>query len=111
MLAKLLQRFPRINNRVVDPLQEHLVQYKALVQSKSDELQGVSFDWRQQTIEDYEKAGDLTKFHFISAIDVMYHVVDLDSSLTYLYNRLEPGGVLLVVITSGNIFSSSVYAR
>ncbi|XP_022080286.1 histamine N-methyltransferase-like [Acanthaster planci] len=100
MLRKLLQRFPRINNRVVEPDQEELKKYKALVQSKARELRGVTCDWREQTIEQYQKAGELKKFHFISTIHCLYHVDDLDSSLTYLYDCLERGGVMLVSLSS-----------
>ena len=104
MLTKLLQRYPRINNRVVEPAEDQIVQYKALAQSRAHELRGVSFDWRQQTIQQYEEAGDATKFHFISAIHSIYYVDDVDSSLMYLYDRLEPGGIMLVIIISGTVF-------
>ena len=85
MLTKLLQRYPRINNRVVEPAEDQIVQYKALAQSRAHELRGVSFDWRQQTIQQYEEAGDATKFNFISAIHSIYYVDDVDSSLMYLF--------------------------
>ena len=101
LLIALLQQFSRINNRVVEPAPDQLVQYKALVQSKAQELHGVSCDWRQQTIEEYEKAGDLTQLHFISAVHSLYYVDDADSSLMHLYSRLEPGGIMLVIIISG----------
>ncbi|XP_038077605.1 histamine N-methyltransferase-like [Patiria miniata] len=100
MLTKLLQRFPLINNRVVEPAEGHIAMYKALVQSKAHELHGVNCDWRQQTIDQYEKAGDLTKFHFVHAVQSLYYVEDPDRSLMYLYNLVEPGGVLLVTLSS-----------
>ncbi|XP_038069076.1 histamine N-methyltransferase-like [Patiria miniata] len=102
MLEKLKRRFPRINNRVVEPSCELLGQYKALAQSKAHELQGVECDFRQQKLEQYEKAGDATKFHFISAVHCMYHLDDYDSSLEYLYNCLIPGGAILVIHLSEN---------
>ncbi|XP_022080184.1 carnosine N-methyltransferase 2-like [Acanthaster planci] len=68
MLTKLLLRFPLINNRVVEPAGFMIAKYKALVESKAHELQGVRCDWRQQTMQQYAKeAGDSTKFHFIHA--------------------------------------------
>ncbi|XP_038075167.1 histamine N-methyltransferase-like [Patiria miniata] len=102
MLEKLKRRFPRINNRVVEPSRELLGKYKSLAQSKAHELQGVECDFRQQTLEQYEKAGDATKFHFISAVHCMYHLDDYDSSLEYLYNCLIPGGAILVIHMSEN---------
>ena len=103
MIEKLLLRFPRINNRVVEPLQEMMVKYKALAQSKSHQLQDVSFDWRLQTLEQYEKTGDLARFHFISAVHSVYYLSDLESSLAYLYDRLEPGGVMVITLISGTL--------
>ncbi|XP_038059891.1 histamine N-methyltransferase-like [Patiria miniata] len=99
ILKRLLRQFPCIDNRVVDPSDELLGRYKALAEYKAHQLHGVTCDWRQQTIEQYKKAGDLTKFHFISAIDSIYQAQDaLDSWLTYLYSRLESGGVMLVIM-------------
>ncbi|XP_038076107.1 histamine N-methyltransferase-like [Patiria miniata] len=100
MLEKVMKRFPRIINRVVEPTTVFLDQYRALAQSKAHKLQGVMCDWRQQTIEQYEKAGDLTKFHFISAVQSLYYVDNPESTLMYMYERLEPGGVMLVAIIS-----------
>ncbi len=102
MLPMLLRGYPRINNRVVEPAKDQMIKYKALAQSKGHELQGVKFDWRQQTLEQYRDIdGNGTKFHFISSIDSMYDVSNVDSSLMYMYDLLEPGGKLIVVISSG----------
>ena len=101
VLDKLSQRFARISVRVVEPLEEQLVKYKGLVKSKARELQGVHFDWRQQTLEQYEKAGDQTTFHLMSAVHSVYYLEDLQSSLMYLYNHLTPGGMMVLVINAG----------
>ncbi|XP_071785311.1 histamine N-methyltransferase-like [Asterias amurensis] len=101
MLSMLLQKYPRITNRVVEPAVDQIVQYKALVQSKGHELQGVNFDWRQQTLDQYREADrDGAKFHFINAVHSMYYAEDVDSSLMYLYDLLEPGGKLLIITIS-----------
>ncbi|XP_022080437.1 histamine N-methyltransferase-like [Acanthaster planci] len=102
MLEKLSKRFPRIDNRVVEPSQELVDKYQALVQSKAGDLQGVKCDWRHETIEQYEEAGNLTKFHVISAVHSMYYVDNFDSTLMYLYNCLVPGGVLATILLSEN---------
>ena len=101
MLEKLLRRFQRITNLAIEPLEGLSVQYQALIQAKVQVLQGVKFDLRQQTIEQYEKAGDSTKFHFISAVHSVYYLNDVDKSLMFLYNRLEGGGLILLIILSG----------
>ena len=102
MLAKLLQIFPSINNRVVEPSRDQLLMYKAHVQARADQLQGVVCDWRQQTMDEYQKAGNHTKFHFISAIHSLYYAEDIEQSLLHLYDLLELGGMLLVIARSGN---------
>ncbi|XP_038068681.1 histamine N-methyltransferase-like isoform X1 [Patiria miniata] len=102
MLEQLKRRFPLINNRVVDPSQKLLVQYKAFAQTKAHQLHGVKFDFRQQTIEQYQEAGYVTKFHFISAVHSMYFVDNFDSSVMYLYDLLIPGGALLVILRQEN---------
>ena len=106
LLVKLLQHFPRITNRVVEPVDEQHVKYRALIESQASELQGVNFEWRHQTIEQYEKAGDSTKFHFIIAMHVLYYLDNLEDSLVYLFSILEPGGVIMVVIVSGTLLTT-----
>ena len=103
-MTALLKKCPIITNRVVEPDEDQITKYKAFVQTKGHELQGVKFDWRQQTLEQYRDTDGVgTKFHFISAIHSLYHVGDVESSLMYMYDLLEPGGKLLVIIMSGKI--------
>ncbi|XP_071785931.1 histamine N-methyltransferase-like [Asterias amurensis] len=100
-LTALLKKYPIITNRVVEPDKDQIIKYKALVQSKGHELQGVKFDWRQQTLEQYSDTDGVgTKFHLISAIHSLYHVEDVDSSLMYLYDLLEPGGIMISILLS-----------
>ncbi|XP_071785356.1 histamine N-methyltransferase-like [Asterias amurensis] len=100
-LTALLKKYPIITNRVVEPDEDQIIKYKALVQTKGHELQGVKFDWRQQTLEQYRDTDGVgTKFHFISAIHSLYDVEDIDSSLMYLYDLLEPGGILISMLIS-----------
>ena len=93
MLHQLLPIFPRIYNRVVEPNEDFLNQYKELAASRAHELRGVRCDWRQLTIEEYEETRDLTRFHLISAFHCLYYVKDLRHSLMYMHNLLEPDGM------------------
>ncbi|XP_071785129.1 histamine N-methyltransferase-like [Asterias amurensis] len=100
-LTALLKKYPIITNRVVEPDEGQIMKYKALVQTKGHELQGVKFDWRQQTLEQHRDSDGLgTKFHFISAIHSLYNVEDIDSSLMYLYDLLEPGGIMISILSA-----------
>ncbi|XP_022103965.1 histamine N-methyltransferase-like isoform X2 [Acanthaster planci] len=100
LLVTLLQQFPRITNCVLEPLEEQLMKYHSLIESQALEQRGVNFEWRQQTIEQYEKAGSSAKFHFIIAMHVLYYFDNLEDSLMYLYSILKPGGIIMVVISS-----------
>ena len=108
MLNELLPICTRIYNRVVEPSSDFLGQYKELATSRAHELPGVSFDWQQMTIEEYEKIPNQTRFHLISAFHCLYYVKDLRHSLMYMHDLLEPDGVLLVIVPSGTCISQYI---
>ncbi|XP_072045558.1 histamine N-methyltransferase-like [Amphiura filiformis] len=104
MLTELLSRYPKIRNTVIEPADQMMQKYRHLVTSQQQSLSGVVFDWRQQKYEDYQQdcqqTGDVTKFHFIHVVHSLYHMPDLDAVLESLWERLDNGGVLLIIITS-----------
>ena len=105
LLSRILTKHPRIHNTVVEPSQTQVDMYKNLIEGKVPELDGVRYDWRLETLGEFQcrsdKSGDKTKFHFISALYCLYYEPDVDAALEYLYSRLEPGGVLLVGMETG----------
>ena len=106
MAALIRTRFKAVRNTVVDPTAKQLELYQSLVQRRKDDFEGIEFDFRQQTIDqyrDHEKEEDTepTKYHFISAIHSLYYAEDYADTVRYLYNCLEEGGVLLIVCVSG----------
>ena len=77
-------------------------QYQDLVNKESAKLQGVDFDWRQQTFQDYQATVEKEeKFHFISVINCIYYLGDLEVVLKDLYDRLASGGILLMTLIAG----------
>ncbi|XP_038078747.1 histamine N-methyltransferase-like [Patiria miniata] len=100
LLSRILNKHPSIHNTVIDPSSKQVDLYKKLIKEKAPALDGVRYDWRLQTLGEYqqssEESGDNTKFHFISALYCLYYEPDMDAALEFLYSRLEPGGVLLV---------------
>ncbi|XP_078593204.1 histamine N-methyltransferase-like [Branchiostoma floridae x Branchiostoma japonicum] len=94
MLKKLLQRHSSVYNRVVEPSEELIEEYKALAREDAS-LGAVNFDWRQQTAEEYFQTKDDTKFHLIHASHVLYYVEDPDATLRNMWEQLEDGGYML----------------
>ena len=87
---------------ILEPQPHMMQQYKDLVKKESARLQGVDFDWRQQTFQEYQTTAEKKeKFHFISCISSIYYCGDLDKSIKYLYEKLEANGLLLISLTSG----------
>ncbi|XP_022079624.1 histamine N-methyltransferase-like [Acanthaster planci] len=87
---------------VLEPDSHMMQRYQDLVKKESAKLQGVNFDWRQQTFQEYQAtAEEDEKFHFISCISSIYYCGDLDKSLEYLYGKLHVGGLLTIVLMAG----------
>ena len=77
-------------------------QYQDLVKKESAKLQGVNFYWRQQTFQEYQATVEKEeKFHFISVINCIYYLGDLEVVLKDLYDRLASGGILLMTLIAG----------
>ena len=124
---KLLTKFPKIHACALEPLQEPLKLYQQKTAKNPSQLHGVKFDWHNCTIEEYmDTQVNMRKYHFISAIHSIYYMKDPKNTLEYLYDILEPGGILLVEVATGrqgqcnswhfilfrnkNFFGRSVYA-
>ncbi|XP_070560327.1 histamine N-methyltransferase-like [Ptychodera flava] len=99
MILHLLKLFPSIHNIVVEPTADLAEKYRGLVQAKQHLIEGVETEWREQTLEGFQNSvGSSVFYHFISAIHSLYFTDDLRARLCYLYDLLEEGGVLLIVI-------------
>ncbi|XP_078597513.1 histamine N-methyltransferase-like [Branchiostoma floridae x Branchiostoma japonicum] len=99
ILKKLLQRHDSVYNRVIDPSEDMIKQYKALVREDSS-LGAVKFDWRQQTAEEYFQTKEDTKFNLIHAIHVLYNVEDHDATLRNMWEQLADGGYMMIAMES-----------
>uniref|UniRef100_UPI00358EE996 uncharacterized protein n=1 Tax=Myxine glutinosa TaxID=7769 RepID=UPI00358EE996 len=105
-LATILKsQFQAVQNTVLEPAESQLQMYRELVAQNRDQFAGIDFDLRQETIDGYRKkqkeAGTQPKYHFISAIHSLYYVEDHTDSIGYLYDCLEEGGILLIIVISG----------
>ncbi|XP_033108545.1 histamine N-methyltransferase-like [Anneissia japonica] len=101
LIERLLDRFPDIENTVVEPSEDAVTEYKRLVNGK---FENVEYTWLNMTFEQFcdqlQATENKKKFHHISAIDCMYHLDNFSDALTFLYDKLEEGGIMLIAICS-----------
>ncbi|XP_070575346.1 histamine N-methyltransferase-like [Ptychodera flava] len=102
LITKIKERYPNIDNTAIEPIASHLDKYKALFTAERNNLEGVSTEFKQQTIEEFERENGSSndKYHFISAVHILYYLRDWQESIRYLYDILADGGVMLIVIIS-----------
>ena len=95
----------RVNATVVEPVPDMVSLFKARIAAdETSHQQDMSYAWKTQTLDEFrgEIAGkDEVKFHFISSVHSIYYVPDLEATMKDLYDRLEPGGVMMVIVVSG----------
>ncbi|XP_041455690.1 histamine N-methyltransferase B-like [Lytechinus variegatus] len=102
MAASVKARFESVRNVVLEPAAKQLEMYRSLVESKKTDLGGIEFDLRQCGMDEYRaQVGDQpSKYHFISAIHSLYYAKDHKDTIRYLYDCLEEGGILLIIVVS-----------
>ncbi|PIK42564.1 putative histamine N-methyltransferase A [Apostichopus japonicus] len=98
IISTLLTTFPKIQSSVVEPVPEHIAIYKDNV--KMANYSSIRWDWHQMTWQEYYGTGALKtkKFHFITAIHVMYYFEDLEATVHQLLDSLVDGGILFMII-------------
>ncbi len=99
-------KFESIDNHVVEPSGEMLAQYKSRVSDleTKKQLTDVSCTWNQQCLDEYMESAagsDGGKFHLISAMHSLYYVENQGTSLKYLLDKLEYGGLLVIMMQDG----------
>ncbi len=106
-LMKLKTQFPKISVTVVEPSTEGISEYKETVQQNN--FTGIAFEWHQQTFQEYMRFKSVgKKYHFISLVHSIYHLGEVDDTIRNLYDLLLPGGMMYVVLESGNLNSTVV---
>ena len=103
-MTKLRQREQRhIQAVIVEPDPKLMGRYKAKIK-EPEKVQGIDFEWRQETLEEFQKSPTGQKddkFHFINFFNTVYYLEDKEKSLRYLYDKLDVGGVLVITVMSG----------
>ncbi|XP_071942841.1 histamine N-methyltransferase A-like [Antedon mediterranea] len=113
-LKQLLREWPEITDTVVEPDLSYINKYKDLAVKKTELIDGVSFEWRQQTLQQFRQENQnqpVKKYHFIMAIHALYFFEDLPDVLKYLISILEDGGMILAMISCDDSCTSQCYEQ
>ncbi|XP_070553908.1 histamine N-methyltransferase A-like [Ptychodera flava] len=99
MISHLRKLFPSIQNVAMEPTPDLVDKYRSLFKEKQHLLEGVETEWREQTLEGFQSSvGSTVSYHFISAVNSLYYVDDYRARLHFLYDCLEDGGVMLIIM-------------
>ncbi|XP_071949937.1 histamine N-methyltransferase B-like [Antedon mediterranea] len=109
---QLLRTFPQISLTSIEPVPDHLDEYKQLVAKEADTLKSVTYDWRQQTLDQYRhEVGASKKYDVIVSINSVYYFDDVEDSMIYLRDILEDDGILIIVLVSENGMTYRLWDR
>ncbi|XP_071956497.1 histamine N-methyltransferase A-like [Antedon mediterranea] len=103
VLQQLLKQWPKIRDTVVEPDLSYINKYQDLAALKPELIDKVSFEWRQQTLQQFRQETQdqpMKKYHFIMLFHVLYYYQDLADVLKYLMSILEDGGMILAMMES-----------
>ncbi|XP_072017972.1 histamine N-methyltransferase-like [Amphiura filiformis] len=98
-LKKLKTKFSQISATVVEPSTQRISEYQDIAGTKSSEFTGIQYEWHNQTFQEFVRsAGAERKYHFITIVHAVYFLGDVDRAIRYLYELLEPGGLIFMVV-------------
>ncbi|KAJ8028158.1 Histamine N-methyltransferase A [Holothuria leucospilota] len=108
MLMHLMKKFRLVEFTVVEPSADEITSFKKLVEEQKKALNGVTFHWRQESLQDFCKANadGSKRFHFVSALHSLYFIQnkDLDFYLKTIFGWTE-GKMLIMQGAVNSIFS------
>ncbi|KAG9349258.1 hypothetical protein JZ751_027701 [Albula glossodonta] len=105
IMSQLRLKHPGVNidNEVVEPSEEMMLNYKALV-SKSPNLEHINFNWNKMTASEFEnhwRGKKLTKkMDFIHMIQMLYYVADPDATVSFFRSLLNKNGKLMIILVA-----------
>ncbi|XP_034549029.1 histamine N-methyltransferase-like isoform X2 [Notolabrus celidotus] len=106
MLSKLHLQHPgvTVDNEVVEPSSQQLLNYKVLV-SRTPDLEYINFTFNKMTAsefeEDLKRKKMIKKADFIHMIQMLYYVKDPEATVSFFQSLLDKNGKLLIILVSG----------
>ncbi|XP_033121344.1 histamine N-methyltransferase-like [Anneissia japonica] len=111
-IKQLLNRFSTIENTVVEPSTKAITEYQSTVKGKWN---NVKFSWFNSTFQQFreqlESAGNDQKFHHINLVDSIYYVDNLKEDILFMFDKLEKGGIMLIVVQSDQCLMHKIKQR
>ncbi|XP_077980180.1 histamine N-methyltransferase-like [Glandiceps talaboti] len=106
IIKHLVQRYPRVYVRVIEPVMEQVKLFKDKTVEIKKEHPGVSFDWHIKTFEKYLEdcqAEDKDHgFHLVVACHSLYYMDVWRCALDHMCNLVKTNGLLTVTMTRGD---------
>ncbi|XP_072046731.1 carnosine N-methyltransferase 2-like [Amphiura filiformis] len=101
-LRKLKPKFPKISTTVIEPSTERISIYQETVNQNCSDFTGIEYEWHNQTFQEYimQYTGAQKKYHFITIIHAMYFLGDVEQAVRNLFELLEPGGIIFMVLAT-----------
>ncbi|XP_071954197.1 histamine N-methyltransferase A-like [Antedon mediterranea] len=110
---QLSDHFGKLENTVIEPAEEAIEEYKRL--TAKNNWSNVEYSWFngtfQQFKENLEKEGNATKYHHINSLDSIYHLENPADDIIFMYNMLENGGMLMILVGSDENSYSKIVKR
>ncbi|XP_072046729.1 histamine N-methyltransferase-like [Amphiura filiformis] len=101
-LQKLKTKFSRISATVIEPSTEQISKYQEMVHQKSSNITGIEYSWYNQTFQEFVTSMEAgQKYHFITIVHAIYYTGKVEETVQTFYELLEPGGMILMIITAG----------
>ncbi|XP_070553688.1 histamine N-methyltransferase-like [Ptychodera flava] len=102
LLEVTLKQHPKVVCRSVEPMAGEQQKFKDLV--KERDLGGVTFEFVEQTTEEYEKRPNVAadkKFHLITLLQMIIVVDDIEKTIMHYHdNEMEKGSVMVITLAA-----------
>ncbi|XP_071953498.1 histamine N-methyltransferase-like [Antedon mediterranea] len=110
-IKRLSNHFQAVENTVVEPNAGAVAEYKSL--TVRNDWKNVEYSWFIGTFQQFrvKVAGNDKKYHHISAIDSVYYLENLADDILFMYDILENGGIMMIMVLSGTNSLSKIDNR
>ncbi|XP_077996255.1 histamine N-methyltransferase-like [Glandiceps talaboti] len=100
ILKQLTKTVPSIRATILEPCQDLIDQFEQNIAEEESHLDGVTFDFRRTTLEEYRKECEGASFDCVTGFSVLYYFANLFETLSWLHSVLNKGGTLVFLTTA-----------
>ncbi|XP_077983233.1 histamine N-methyltransferase-like [Glandiceps talaboti] len=110
LLKELRKSVPVIQATIVDPSQYLLKAFQQSITAQATGLEGVTFDFKVMTIQEFQRDWDGEGFDCVIALNVLYYVPDYDEVIGWIYSYLAENGTTVIQQTAADNAFMGFYA-